>query len=242
MHLENFTFLAAKTSRSLIYLEKFKEKNIKLGSVLIIEHPDREFNLKDLNKKIGVIQRYSGMKEQKGFEEDIISLSKKVSNQVDIIKSDSVNHHSVIKKIELLSPEFTIYSGFGGQIVCPELLSKSRFLHAHAGWLPDYRGSTTSYYSLIDRNDCAVSVIELSPEIDKGDILIRKRYNPPKLGMDIDHLYDNQIRADLLAETLVNYSKNKSFEMIISQDQKDSTTYYVIHPVLKHLAILSIKE
>ena len=77
MHLENFTFLAAKTSRSLIYLEKFKEKNIKLGSVLVIEHPDREFNLKDLNKKIGVIQRYSGMKEQKGFEEDIISLSKK---------------------------------------------------------------------------------------------------------------------------------------------------------------------
>ena len=148
--------------------------------------------------------------EQKGFHEDILSLSKKVSHNVEIIRSDSINHHSVIKKMEILSPEFTIYSGFGGQIVCPELLSVSRFLHAHAGWLPDYRGSTTSYYSLIDRNDCAVSVIELSPEIDKGDILSRKRYNPPELGMDIDYVYDNQIRASLLTETLVNYSKNKS--------------------------------
>ena len=73
-------------------------------------------------------------------------------------------------------------------------------------------------------------MIELSPEIDKGDILIRKRYNPPKLGMDIDHLYDNQIRADLYL-SIDELLKNKSFEMIISQNQQDSTTYYVIHPI-----------
>ena len=72
--------------------------------------------------------------------------------------------------------------------------------------------------------------------------LSRKRYNPPELGMDIDYVYDNQIRASLLTETLVNYSKNKSFEMVLSQVQTDSTTYYVIHPLLKHIAILSIKE
>ena len=242
MYLENFTFLAAETPRSLIYLEKFIDNNIELGSVVIVENPVKNINLRVLNKKIGVMQKYLGLAQQKSFDEDILSLSKKVSNEIAVIRSDSINHSSVIKKMEFLSPEFTIYSGFGGQIVCHELLSVSRFLHAHAGWLPDYRGSTTSYYSLIDRNDCAVSVIELNPEIDKGDILSRKRYNPPKLGMDIDYVYDNQIRADLLAETLVNYSKNKSFEMILSQGQIDSTTYYVIHPVLKHIAILSIKE
>ena len=242
MYLENFTFLAAETARSLIYLEKFKEQSIEFGSILIIKNPDKKFKLADLNKKIGAIQKNLGLAEQKVFHEDILSLSKKVSHNIEIIRSDSINHQSVIKKMEILSPEFTIYSGFGGQIVCPELLSVSRFLHAHAGWLPDYRGSTTSYYSLIDRNDCAVSVIELSPEIDKGDILSRKRYNPPELGMDIDYVYDNQIRASLLTETLVNYSKNKSFEMVLSQVQTDSTTYYVIHPLLKHIAILSIKE
>ena len=242
MHLENFTFLAAETPRSLIYLEKFIDNNIELGSILIVENPDKNIDLKDLNKKIGAIQEYSGLVVQKSFNEGMLSLSKKVTNEIEVIRSKSINHSSVIEKMEHLSPEFTIYSGFGGQIVCPELLSVSRFLHAHAGWLPDYRGSTTSYYSLIDRNDCAVSIIELNPEIDKGDILSRKRYNPPKLGVDIDYVYDNQIRADLMAETLMNYSKNKSFEMILSQDQSGSTTYYVIHPVLKHMAILSIKE
>ena len=60
--------------------------------------------------------------------------------------------------------------------------------------------------------------------------------------MDIDHLYDNQIRADLLSETLDELLKISLSKMIISQNQQDSTTYYVIHPVLKHLAILSIKE
>ena len=48
--------------------------------MLVIEHPDREFNLKDLNKKIGVIQRYSGMKEQKAFEEDNFSVKKSLKS------------------------------------------------------------------------------------------------------------------------------------------------------------------
>ena len=242
MYLENFSFLAADTSRSLIYLEEFKKNNIKLGSVIIVENPDKRIDLKNLNKKIGAEQKYSGIEQPKIFKESIFSLSKKVSDEIVVMKSNSVNEDSIIEKLHVLAPEFTIYSGFGGQIVCSELLSSSRFIHAHAGWLPDYRGSTTTYYSLIDRNDCAVSVIELNPQIDKGDILSRKRYNPPKLGTEIDHVYDNQIRADLLVETLVNYSKNKNFEMILSQDEVASTTYYVIHPVLKHLAILSIKK
>ena len=122
------------------------------------------------------------------------------------------------------------------------LLCETRFIHAHAGWLPEYRGSTTIYYSLIDRNDCAVSVIELKPKIDTGDILARKRYSAPIPGIDIDYIYDNQIRADLLSETLRSYWENKEFDMIISQNEEKSTTYYVIHPLLKHLAILSISS
>lgn len=39
------------------------------------------------------------------------------------------------------------------QIVKAPLLLSWAFplLHIHSGWLPDYRGSTTSYYSLLER-------------------------------------------------------------------------------------------
>ena len=52
MYLENFSFLAADTSRSLIYLEEFKKNNIKLGSVIILENPDKRIDLKNLIKKL----------------------------------------------------------------------------------------------------------------------------------------------------------------------------------------------
>ena len=86
MYLENFTFLAAETARSLIYLEKFKEQSIEFGSILIIKNPDKKFKLADLNKKIGAIQKNLGLAEQKGFHEDILSLSKKVGLQKNSTK------------------------------------------------------------------------------------------------------------------------------------------------------------
>ena len=76
------------------------------------------------------------------------------------------------------------------------------FLHIHSGWLPEYRGSTTVYYSLLNDGDCGVTAILLKPEIDNGDIVARKKYPAPAYGVDIDHLYDNAIRADLLSEVL----------------------------------------
>ena len=52
MYLENFSFLAADTSRSLIYLEEFKKNNIKLGSVIIVENPDKRIDLNKISKGI----------------------------------------------------------------------------------------------------------------------------------------------------------------------------------------------
>jgi methionyl-tRNA formyltransferase len=241
MKLSDFTLLVAETARSYIYLQKFEKENIKFGSIIILRNPNKKMNLDEMHLKTQSLNKNNNL-HIPSFTKDIIILANDVSNNVTVIESDSIKDQAIANKIAELNPKFIVYSGFGGQIVPRELLSNTRFIHAHAGWLPEYRGSTTTYYSLIDRGDCAVSVIELKPEIDTGDILARKRYSPPYNGEEIDYIYDNQIRADLLSEVLIQFGEKKEFEMVFSQNEAKSTTYFVIHPVLKHLALLSLNN
>ena len=242
MHLMDYSFLAAETPRSIVYLEKFASQGIKFGSVILLRNPNKTLDLEVIRIKVKSLNEDTSSLHPPDFKKSLEHLAHQVSDKVTIIETSSIKDDLILQKLRDLKPKFTIYSGFGGQIVPKALLYETRFIHAHAGWLPEYRGSTTIYYSLIDRNDCAVSVIELKPKIDTGDILARKRYSAPIPGVDIDYIYDNQIRADLLSETLGSYSENKEFDMIVSQNEKKSTTYYVIHPLLKHLAILSISN
>jgi methionyl-tRNA formyltransferase len=154
------------------------------------------------------------------------------------LEADSIGDPSVLAALKELAPKLVIYSGYGGQLVPAKVLADTApFLHMHAGWLPDFRGSTTVYYSWLERGDCGVSAIILDPEIDEGPILARRRYPPPPPGVDVDRIYDNAMRADLLADVLAGYAKTGGFE-VTTQSPDDGETYYVIHPVLKHIALL----
>lgn len=156
------------------------------------------------------------------------------------IEAGDVNDPSVREALEKLNPKLIVYSGYGGQIVGAEVLnSLPPFLHMHAGWLPDERGSTTTYYGILRARRCGVSAILLSPEIDTGTIADQERYPVPPAGFDIDRLYDNMIRADLLVRVMRNYALSGSLGNLKKQDVTAGTTYYVIHPVLKHIALLS---
>ena len=136
-----------------------------------------------------------------------------------------------------------IYSGFGGQIVSDKLLDFGiPFLHVHSGWLPEYRGSTTIYYSLLQDFECGVSAILMDKNIDDGPIIKRRIYPPPPKGMNIDYLYDNAIRANLLIEALESWLVDGCFSDGTQQTEEDASTYYVIHPLLKHIALLALES
>lgn len=155
--------------------------------------------------------------------------------------ADNINSPELAEAIAEAAPELVIYSGYGGQLVDALLLSSGpRFLHVHSGWLPDYRGSTTLYYALLNGDPPAASALLLDPTIDTGPVVARRHYPPPPAGMDVDRLYDNAIRSDLLVRVLREYSGKGSFEKEAPQDVEQGAIYYVIHPVLKHLALLSL--
>lgn len=165
----------------------------------------------------------------------------RLSDCVEFIETGSINAEEVRTRLAELSPSLVIYSGFGGELVQPDILKAAGpFLHMHAGWLPEYRGSTTIYYSLLREGACGVSAILLTPKIDAGEILLRRWYSPPSVDVDLDYYYDSIIRSDVLVQTLARTTREGRIPEGKVQDPSDGEIYYIIHPVLKHIAILSL--
>ena len=154
-------------------------------------------------------------------------------------EAGDVNDGVLIEILRELRPRLVIYSGYGGQLVGPRLIDLGiPFLHVHAGWLPTYRGSTTVYYSWLVEGRCGATALLLDKTIDEGPVIARRRYPPPPPGVDVDNVYDGGMRADMLVEVLEEFARFGTLPQA-PQDGDEGLTYYVIHPVLKHLALLS---
>ncbi|MBC9070842.1 methionyl-tRNA formyltransferase [Thauera sp. CAU 1555] len=170
------------------------------------------------------------------LDEPVERIAKRGGWPVTKLAAASVNDPCVARALHEAEARFVIYAGIGGQLVSAETLGAAPFLHIHSGWLPRWRGSTTLYYSLLETGRCASSAILLDPGIDTGALLARRHY-PPPVGGEIDHYYDGAIRADLLLRVLRHYARHGSLPAPRAQTGR-ARTYYVIHPVLKHVARL----
>ncbi len=155
---------------------------------------------------------------------------------VELPKPD-IHHESNLKLIAEAQARILIYSGFGGVILRDPVLNLGkRILHVHGGLLPFYRGSTTFYYSFLVDGKMGVSALWFGRKIDAGPILATRTFIPPKY-LDIDRVVDPMARADLLSNVLLDYAKSGYFPQGVPQNDHNARLYYVIHPVLKHIAL-----
>ena len=230
--------LAADTARSQAYAQALSTAGIDLSRVVVFGSPGQ-----------GLPGQPSGDLQGSGstglFLPDLaIPLEETCAGAgwpLSRLACHNVNDPLVEKLLVELSPGLVIYSGYGSQIVGPSLLRLGPpFLHVHSGWLPAYRGSTTLYYSWLETGTCGVSAFLLDVGIDTGPVVGRKIYPTPPPGIDVDYVYDSAIRADLLAEVMMAYTECGRFPSLASQEEQEEKgrTYYVIHPVLKHIALL----
>ena len=124
-----------------------------------------------------------------------------------------------------LSAEVLIFSGYRTGILRKAAFDiGKRFLHVHGGYVPDYRGSTTFYYSI------------LSDGLMGGPVLARRKY-PVPLGIDIDYVLDPLVRADTLVNVLTHRSQTGEWPESEHLSAGSGETFHKIHPVLKHLAL-----
>ncbi len=231
-------FLAANTPRSQAYAQAFAARGIELAHVILFDRPGAaqpgKADLPSRPDKATAVPLPDP-------HIPLIQSLNTLSGQVKRIEAESVNDPVILAAIRSAAADLVIYSGYGGQLISAEFLSlSSPFLHAHSGWLPDYRGSTTIYYSLLAGEGCGVSVIKMVPAIDQGPIVARRRYPAPPVGVDIDYFYDSAIRADLMAEVVARWQKDGQLDQV--KTSGESADYYVVHPLLKHLVLLGLED
>ena len=155
--------------------------------------------------------------------------------------SHDINDPALIEAIRGRPETTCVYSGFGGVILRAGVLSAGmRFLHIHGGYLPTYKGSTTNYYSLLADNEMGASAIFMTQEIDGGPVLLQKSFPAPRSREEIDHYYDSAARAKVLVDTLKDYVTHGEWRTQLPENTLGEM-HYIIHPVLKHLAILGTK-
>ena len=215
--------VAADTARTKYYLQELAENKLLPNYVLILLN-DGEL--------------LPGQKETQS-ENELVDLIEGLNIQYDIMHNSDINSDEIVGLIKSRREEVFIFSGYGGALLKEGVLDTGKkFLHVHGGYLPNYKGSTTNYYSLIDENTIGASSIFLTKEIDCGPVLLRKKFLPPKNRIEIDYIYDSKARAEVLIETLKKYVKSGYWDFEL-ENNKGGETFYIIHPVLKHLAILS---
>jgi len=236
--LDGVLFLAARTARSQTYAQCMAAHGLDPEQVLI-------YGGKNSGRPGQSVDIAFENSEQAVFVPDLsVPLEDSCqARQWDIttLGCESVNAPEMVQTLRKIAPKLVVYSGYGGEIVSSELLGQNvPFLHIHSGWLPDYRGSTTIYYSILQERNCSASAILLSNNIDTGPVIARESYPVPPAGVDVDYVYDSAIRADLLVKVIDEYVKQGGWPTLRPQNTDEGRDYYVIHPVLKHLAMLAI--
>jgi methionyl-tRNA formyltransferase len=245
MRLDDVGMIVADTTRSKAYLHALRRNKVIPSSVLFLRNPDRTA----LPGQSGSFRRRmpdSPDQSQEcwseaGFDTDqtVHEMLAEMGIEADVVNCTDINHPDVIERVRAIPESVLIYSGYGGALLRAEILGTGkRFLHVHGGYLPDYKGSTTNYYSLLAEGNMGASSLFLSAEIDGGPILLRRKFPPPHDLLAIDHVYDSAARARVLVDTLKAYVSHGGWTFELAGNV-GGETYYIIHPVLKHIAIMA---
>ncbi len=234
--LDDIAIVCANTTRTKAYLQVLKRSGIKIGKAYIMSlQPQRLQEETDA---------YDARKEDVLFfdsQEPILYTLKEQEIPFEFINSEDINSDETYECLKSAKETYLIYSGFGGQILKAHLFQMGKkYIHTHAGMVPEFRGSTTVYYHMLVTKNTAASVMFLNEQLDEGDILAQSYFTFSREVQDIDLVYEPYTRAMALKDALLGYAQNGEFST--KNQPKEGNTYYIIHPVLKHIAILALRE
>jgi len=218
-------------NRSKAYIQKILKYDIVLDEIIFLNDSRIENKVTDQMIKQSQINGFN-------ISESVLMTLKNEKLEYKEFNFVDINNEKLIEYIQEQNLDFLIFTG-GGILKNDILNSRTKFIHFHPGIVPDYKGSTCFYYSMLKENDCGVTAFIMNEGLDTGDILYQKKFNKPNHCF-VDEVYDPHIRSETLVDILKKnlISKNKCRK----QKSDSGNTYYVIHPVLKHIAILNCMD
>ncbi len=222
MILEDVGIVLLTNMRSKAYMQNLLKNDLIPHEILILKKGESTSN------PIPVLPQYEGLFDPNESVEETLE---KYNLEYKTVEAVDCNELNVIEAVKGLSSKYLIYCG--GGILEKEILSLGKkFIHVHPGIVPRYRGSTCFYYSIIAEQKCGATAFFMEEEIDTGNVLAQKEYDPPNYA-DLDCVFDPWMRSDLLVDVI----KKGSFEEKSQPENSNAEIYFIIHPVLKHLAI-----
>lgn len=237
MVLNEFAMLVSDTARSKAYLQAMIQENRIPGMCIV--YSDNILQIKEESEKYrekrGKIQYFD-------IDKPILSFLKETGTPYKLVETKDINSGSIEEVLKEIPQKYVIYSGYGGYILKSHLFCLGKkFLHVHAGILPEYRGSTTVYYSYLQEGVFGATAIFLSEGIDEGSIITQGIFGVPEQTVDMDYIYEPYIRSRVLMKAIDKYVETGELE-VHEQNDKEAETYFIIHPVLKHIALLGIEK
>lgn len=233
MVLTDFACVLADTARSRAYMQTLLRHDIIPSECLVMSEGGRAIVSHKIPCEWNAHQFFN-------LDESIFETMETHRVLYKTVASRDINSDEMRRIMQRLSQQYILYSGYGGVILKPHLFQMGKkWLHVHAGILPFYRGSTTAYYSLLDGDKMGATAIFLNERIDEGSVIASEEFPPPPRGELVDYVYDPYIRAQVLVKALRNYIEKGKFSER-PQTVQGAETYYIIHPVLKHIAILGV--
>ena len=247
--MKNFAMLLVNNNRSKAYLQTLIKNNYAPLKVVILEddsiklpeHTDSD-SIFTNNSTQTLIKECQNTHITFDEKENVVSTLKKNNIPFESINKLDINSDEVITALSKIESEYIIYSGPGGSILREKILGLNKnFIHVHPGSLPYFRGSTTIYYSMFIKNMVSASVIFLTKNIDEGPVLHTCDFEIKDPYIDFDYLFDPCVRAATLLQFFEN-NYSKKIDITEQPILSKANTYYIIHPVLKHLSILKTRK
>ena len=232
----NILLLAGNTLRSRAYAQKLNELTGVSISGLFLGVHKKECHVPGLNDATLQYLVENDISVP-NFKKCLVTTFSENQWAYQLSETIDVNSIEVLEAIKNQNIDLIIFSGYGGQILNENhFLGDTPYLHMHPGDLPSERGSTTLYYSILKQQNCAVTAFFMNKEIDAGELICCNKYPIPNKNVNIDYYLDNCLRSDCLETAISQIKNNRRI-----QKNDSSNDYYIIHPLLKHLAILSLK-
>ena len=230
--------IASDSFRSRAYLQLLVKNNLIPNHIILISDK-KKLELKEFDTNN--IEAFKIKPWDKLVFDPFISIFdtiKKYNLKHNRSITDDINSEDFYNLLKIRKEKIFIYSGLPGVLLKEKLFTTNKkFLHSHGGFLPNFKGSTTNYYSLLEKNTISASSLFLNNKIDSGDVLKRFTTKIEKNKNLIDNIFDPMIRAKVLIDTVKDINKRNKIKFL-KINENNSKNYYIIHPILKHIAIL----
>lgn len=236
MHLEDIVMVAGDTARSRCYIQALRGVSVLPRACVLLPSRDQA-----RPGQVGARSHIPAHEASWGVFDPNAALEQTCRQSgVDLVHAPDrdINAPGVVALLRGIEASAFIYSGFGGVLLRSEVLGCGKpFLHVHGGWLPEYKGSTTNHYSLLEEGFCGASAIFLTENIDSGKILWREKFQGPADLQELDLVLDSVFRAEVLCRVMRHYEEHGRWPDT-GVENAHTEHYYVMHPVLRHVLLL----